>query len=243
MPRLYLQIKPREAPVSASVPQSAACAATPSSRSARSFPRRHRARPRAVRDRAGGRARTDRAAAIRRSSAPRSRSGRSTAPCPRAFAAASARCTSALPMPSLRKAGSTASGPSTSAGTPPALTCHNRTVPTSRPRLSAESARPPAGACPSRRRWQVRSWRLSPKLASSSASRATTSEARSLRTTNGAVLEVVATGFRKIAMARQSSLPPATAGTASSANSQVRGRSRRTGSRLSGPQGGRPQMW
>src|SRR5260370_41870491 len=114
-------------------------------------------------------------------------------------------------MPSLRKGGSTASGPSTSAGTPPALTCHNRTVPTrrvafrkfptpsrqvpsgefpkhpphahfessavliefevrspscgkrcelrirdSRPWLTAESARPSAGARPSRRRWQGR---------------------------------------------------------------------------------------
>ena len=39
----------------------------------------------------------------------------------------------------------------------------------------AESARPSAGARPSRRRWQVRAWRLAPKQASSSASRAATS--------------------------------------------------------------------
>ena len=58
----------------------------------------------------------------------------------------------------------------------PALTCHNRTVPTSRPSRTADKARPSAGARPSRRRWQVRIWRFSPKQASSSASRATTSE-------------------------------------------------------------------
>ena len=75
--------------------------------------------------------------------------------------------------------GSTASGPSTSAGTPPALTCHNRTVPTNFPWRTAEKARPSAGARPSRRRWQVRKLRFAPKQASSSASRATTSEARS----------------------------------------------------------------
>src|SRR6266702_6642990 len=183
-------------------------------------------------------------------------------------------------MPSLRQDGSTASGPSTSAGTPPALTRHNRTVPTrrvtfrkfptpsqqvssgefpkhpphahfessavliefelrsrscgkrcelrirdSRPWLSAENARPAAGECPSRRRWQVRIWRLTPKLASSSASRATMSEARSLRIANGAVSEMGATvGFRKAVMARQSSLPTAAAGGALSANFAGEGR-------------------
>ena len=35
--------------------------------------------------------------------------------------------------PSLRQDASTARGPSTSAGTPPALTCHSRTVPISLP--------------------------------------------------------------------------------------------------------------
>ncbi len=53
-------------------------------------------------------------------------------------------------------------------------------------RRTAESARPSAGARPSRRRWQVRSWRLAPKQASSSASRATTSEAARARIANGA---------------------------------------------------------
>src|SRR5436190_17525362 len=183
-------------------------------------------------------------------------------------------------MPSLRQDGSTASGPSTSAGTPPALTCHNRTVPTrrvafrkfptpsrqvpsgefpkhpphahfassavliefevrsrscgkrcelrirdSRPWLSAESARPSAGACPSRRRWHVRSWRLTPKVASSSASRATMSEARSLRIANGAASGRGAkVGFRKAAMACQSWLPTAAAGEALSANFAGEGR-------------------
>ena len=86
-------------------------------------------------------------------------------------------------------------------------------------------ARPSAGARPSRRRWQVRGWRLSPKQASSSASRATTSEARSARIANGAASAVRATGvFRNAVMARQSSLPDGSeAAEALSANSQMKG--------------------
>ena len=75
MPRPDPQIKPGEAPISASVPSAAACLAARTFRSARSFPRHRRARPPEVRGRAGGRVRTGRAAAIRRSCAPRSRSG------------------------------------------------------------------------------------------------------------------------------------------------------------------------
>ena len=51
---------------------------------------------------------------------------------------------------------------------------------------TAVKARPSAGFCPSRRRWQVRAWRLSPKAASSRRSRAATSEARSGRIASGA---------------------------------------------------------
>ena len=54
-------------------------------------------------------------------------------------------------MPSLRQDGSTASGPSTSAGTPPALTCHNRTVPTRRVafrKFPTPSRRAPSGEFP-----------------------------------------------------------------------------------------------
>ena len=80
--------------------------------------------------------------------------------------------------------------------------------------------RPAAGARPRRRglrRARVRragagrcAWRLAPKQASSSASRAATSEARSQRIANGAASGVRATGvFRKAVMARQSSLPTA----------------------------------
>src|ERR1700723_2002307 len=125
--------------------------------------------------------------------------------------------------------GSTASGPSTSADAPPALTCHNRSVPTNRSfspcRRTAEKARPSAGARPSRRRWQVRAWRLAQKQASSSASRATTSEARSARITNGAASGSKATGvLRKAVMARQSSLPTAVKPAAAlSVNSHMKG--------------------
>ena len=89
---------------------------------------------------------------------------------------------------------------------PPALTCHSRTVPTSRPWRTAEKARPSAGARPSRRRWQVRIWRFSPKQASSSASRAATSEARSARIANGAAFGVRARWSSEAVMARQSPL-------------------------------------
>ena len=103
---------------------------------------------------------------------------------------------------------STASGPSISAGTPPALTCHNRTVPTNFPWRTADRARPSAGARPSRSRWQVRIPRLAPKQASSSASRATTSATRSARIANGTAFGVKPTGvFGKAVMARPSSLP------------------------------------
>src|SRR6476646_8482651 len=130
-----------------------------------------------------------------------------TAPWPRAFAAASASSISAAPTPSWREDASTASGPRMSAGMPPALTCHHRTDPITRPWRTADKARPSAGARPSRRRWQVRIWRLSPKQASSSASRAATSEARSARIANGAASEMrAAVVFRKAVMARQSSL-------------------------------------
>ncbi len=123
--------------------------------------------PAGIRSQAGGRARTGRAASMHRSSRARNEAGvigaspsRITASCPRARAAASACCISAAPIPSSRQAGSTASGPRTRAGLPPALTCHSRTVPTSVPSRTADSARPAAGARPSRRRWQVRSWRF-----------------------------------------------------------------------------------
>ena len=96
---------------------------------------------RAARAPTAARARTGRATPDRRSGRPKSRSagnrahrraesprhGRAPTPSP------SACCISAAPMPSLRQLSSTASGPSTSAGTPPASTCHSRTVPTRRP--------------------------------------------------------------------------------------------------------------
>ena len=203
MPRLGAQIKPREAPICARV----SCGR--GLRLRRRLAGRHDHAPGAV-ERALAQLEAEQAVALERAgqrqfaglAAPRSRSGhnraRRRAGSPRHGRApwpppAPGRI-SAAPMPSLRHDGSTASGPSTSAGVPPALTCHNRTVPTSRPLRTAEKARPSAGARPSRRRWQVRGWRLAPKQASSSASRAATSEARSARIANGAASAGRATG-------------------------------------------------
>src|SRR4051812_40651087 len=131
---------------------------------------------------------------------------------------------------------STASGPSTKAGTPPALTCQNLSVPTRRPWRSAENARPSAGVRPSRRRWQVRSWRLAPNERSSSASRAAMSQPRSARMANRLAFPARATEvFRVSVMARQSSRPNGGKPWAVSAVGSPGKGSRRTGSRLFAP--------
>ena len=112
-------------------------------------PRRaRRARRARVRGRGSARARPDRAARARRSCAARSRSERSRAhrrraarpswPRDRARARAPSRI-SVAPMPSALARGSTASGPSSSAGRRrPASTCHSRTVPTTRRPASSD---------------------------------------------------------------------------------------------------------
>ncbi len=91
---------------------------------------------------------------------------------------------SAEPMPAPFRAGSTASGPSSSAWKrppSPTETSHSRTVPTSRPASScATKASPSAGSLPRRSLWEDFFFHFKPMAASSRASRAAKSAARLL---------------------------------------------------------------
>ena len=125
-------------------------------------PARRRARRRPAPAPASGAARTDPAWRARRSSPPRSRSARSKArrrpagsrAWPRRAASAIACRISAEPMPALFSDGSTASGPSSSAGRPPSPSARRPTAAPCRRRAPAASratkARPSDGRRPRR---------------------------------------------------------------------------------------------
>ena len=117
---------------------------------------RRRARPAQARRRAGG-ARSygpgSQSAPVASAEKPKRRVVRRVADqqdgarAPRRSASRSAWRISALPMPRWRHSPATASGPSSSAGRPrPAVTCHSRTVPTTRPFSVATNDRPSAGS-------------------------------------------------------------------------------------------------